>query len=312
MSGGLPGSGRHFSPLMTTMALSPVGGVRNHRAHLLRRASSSSSCVRLMRHITRRSRMSFSSRASSSLREPSVLVASSSLREPSVLVECIPLHRDTSTDSSQKTSESLRREQCREAVRRLCSTSEDFHAEAVVTADTTIKQMQTSLALSNFLKNRDGDYDDNSVLAEGLMDMYEDIMSIAHTWMQATQLPKAHVKVSLIRSTMCSRLHVDHVHARAMCTFFGKGTEWLDADQVSRTIGFVVSDGGNALGDALKSMAERLPMKQAREDDVVLIKGTKWPGAAKGSAILHRSPLVDAGDFRLFVKVDEEGGGDAM
>ncbi|XRB02718.1 succinylglutamate desuccinylase [Pycnococcus provasolii] len=256
--------------------------------------------------------MSFSLRASSSLREPSVLVASSSLREPSVLVECIPLHRDTSTDSSQKTSESLRREQCREAVRRLCSTSEDFHAEAVVTADTTIKQMQTSLALSNFLKNHDGDYDDNSVLAEGLVDMYEDIMSIAHTWMQATQLPKAHVQVSLIRSTMCSRLHVDHVHARAMCTFFGKGTEWLDADQVSRTIGFVVSDGGNALGDALKSMAERLPMKQAREDDVVLIKGTKWPGAAKGSAILHRSPLVDAGEFRLFVKVDEEGGGDAM
>eukprot|EP00793_Prasinoderma_coloniale_P000797 PRCOL_00003947-RA len=153
-------------------------------------------------------------------------------------------------------------------------------------------------------------------------DVYEDALEVARVWAEAVEDARARgdecgdggidacvVQVKLLTETMCPRLHVDHVAARAMCTIIGRGTEYVDDPGVlSKAASFTVASGGNALGDALKGAVERVAtFREAREREVVLIKGTAWPGARRQDAILHRSPQVDGdgGEFRLVVKVDE-------
>lgn len=156
-------------------------------------------------------------------------------------------------------------------------------------------------------------------------DVYLDVLECAKVWEETVQDARARgdgcaigdfdlcvVQVKLLRSTMCPRLHVDHVAARAMCTIIGRGTEYVeDPGVLSKVASFTAATpGGYALGvaDKLKDAVERVAsFGEAREREVVLIKGTAWPGSRRQDAILHRSPPVDAdsGEFRLVVKVDE-------
>lgn len=116
------------------------------------------------------------------------------------------------------------------------------------------------------------------------------------------------VTLSLLRSTLCSRLHVDHTSARMMVTFYGRGTEICDA-RTSAAIAKANADGGNFVTDALKTLAEKFaPPREIRTCDVALLKGERWTYAdgstSKGKAIVHRSPLIDENEWRLTLKVD--------
>ena len=126
------------------------------------------------------------------------------------------------------------------------------------------------------------------------------------------EAPRAGVRctLSLLRSTLCSRLHVDHTNARAMVTYFGAGTEICDP-RTSSAIAAANARGGNVVSDALKKLCEKYaPPKEVAECDVALLKGERWRyedgSTSKGKAIVHRSPLVDAdaGEWRLTLKLD--------
>ena len=116
------------------------------------------------------------------------------------------------------------------------------------------------------------------------------------------------VTLSLLRSTLCSRLHVDHTSARMMVTYYGRGTEICDA-RTSAAIAKANADGGNFVTDALKALAEKFaPPTEVGSCDVALLKGERWAYAdgstSKGKAIVHRSPLIDENEWRLTLKVD--------
>lgn len=126
------------------------------------------------------------------------------------------------------------------------------------------------------------------------------------------EAPRAGVRatLSLLRSTLCSRLHVDHTNARAMVTYFGAGTEICDP-RTSSAIALANARGGNVVSDAMKKLCEKYaPPKEVAECDVALLKGERWRyedgSTSKGKAIVHRSPLVDAdaGEWRLTLKLD--------
>jgi hypothetical protein len=116
------------------------------------------------------------------------------------------------------------------------------------------------------------------------------------------------VTLSLLRSTLCSRLHVDHTSARMMVTFYGRGTEICDA-KMSAAIAKANAEGGNFVTDVLKTFAEKFsPPREVGACDVALLKGERWTypdgSTSKGKAIVHRSPLIDEDEWRLTLKVD--------
>ena len=122
--------------------------------------------------------------------------------------------------------------------------------------------------------------------------------------------------LSLLRTTLCSRLHVDVTSARLMVTYCGASTEICD-ETTSAVIAAANAGGGNVFSDALKGAAERLaPPRECGEGAVALLKGERWRyddgTTSKGRAIVHRSPAIDerANDpddrWRLTLKLDVE------
>ena len=146
-----------------------------------------------------------------------------------------------------------------------------------------------------------------------------DIGAVVSEFCAATGSTSAAVAVSLLRRTLCSKYHVDHVPLRVMCTYLGAGTEVL-SERASLAISLASHRVGQGVGDVAKALVGSVAdapsrgsgrawnaglKKQSRECELVLLKGEAWPGNA-GRAIVHRSPSVDGccGEWRLCLKVD--------
>jgi hypothetical protein len=138
-----------------------------------------------------------------------------------------------------------------------------------------------------------------------------DICAVVSAFCAATGSASAVVAVSLLRRTLCSKYHVDHVPLRVMCTYLGAGTEVL-SERASLAISLASDRAGRGIGDVAKAIvgsaadAPGINLKRrSRECELVLLKGEKWPGNA-GRAIVHRSPIIDGccGEWRLCLKVD--------
>ena len=123
------------------------------------------------------------------------------------------------------------------------------------------------------------------------------------------------MSLSLLRRTLCTKLHVDHVRMRAMTTYCGKKTEVLDEESLVHAIVAKAATVENAgpmaralrpVADALKSNAkvfEKTLVKERGEScDILFLKGEMWES---GKASVHRSPETTNGGWRLVLRVDE-------
>ena len=147
---------------------------------------------------------------------------------------------------------------------------------------------------------------------DAIVALERDIQAVVDEYCAVTNSASAVVAVSLLRKTLCSKYHVDHVPLRVMCTYLGSGTEVL-SERASLAISLASDRLGRGAGDVAKALvgsaadaSEKTRLKkQTRECELVLLKGEKWPGNA-GRAIVHRSPSVDGccGEWRLCLKVD--------
>ena len=147
---------------------------------------------------------------------------------------------------------------------------------------------------------------------DAIVALERDIRAVVDEYCAVTNSASAVVAVSLLRKTLCSKYHVDHVPLRVMCTYLGSGTEVL-SEPASLAISLASDRLGRGAGDVAKALvgsvadaSEKTRLKkQTRECELVLLKGEKWPGNA-GRAIVHRSPSVDGccGEWRLCLKVD--------
>mmetsp|Transcript_45025 Transcript_45025/g.72293 ORF Transcript_45025/g.72293 Transcript_45025/m.72293 type:complete len:351 (-) Transcript_45025:253-1305(-) len=143
-------------------------------------------------------------------------------------------------------------------------------------------------------------------VTEGIGLLERDACEIVRAFGRVTGETTAVVSFSLLRQTLCSKLHVDHVPLRVMVTYFGAGTEVL-SERASLAVSLAGKLGGYTMSDVAKFLAGTVasPPKQAGACEVVILKGERWPGN-EGKAIVHRSPDVDGccGEWRLCLKVD--------
>ena len=136
------------------------------------------------------------------------------------------------------------------------------------------------------------------------------------SWKKKKKKKKVVVSLSLLRRTLCTKLHVDHVRMRAMTTYCGKKTEVLDEESLVHAIvakaATVDENAGpmaralRPVADALKSNAkvfEKTLVKERGEScDILFLKGEMWES---GKASVHRSPETTNGGWRLVLRVDE-------
>lgn len=101
--------------------------------------------------------------------------------------------------------------------------------------------------------------------------------------------PAIGLRIEVVDRAMCPRFHVDRTGIRLVCTWRGRGTEWVDDPGLDRSrLGL----GSGGLADEQSGLlSAAATIHQAQIFDAVLLKGSLWQGN-EGRGAIHRSPAV--------------------
>ncbi len=112
------------------------------------------------------------------------------------------------------------------------------------------------------------------------------------------------MQLEIVTSDKCRRFHADYKVLRAVCTYVGPSTEWLDDDAIDRE---ALADRSFDIPlEAQNARIVRDPsaIRRAPPGDVVILKGEAAEGN-RGRGAVHRSPPVEAtGARRLVLTLD--------
>ena len=108
------------------------------------------------------------------------------------------------------------------------------------------------------------------------------------------------VQLEVVTTDKCKRFHADYKSVRAVCTYVGPGTEWVEERAVSREA--VSRHCHETSFEAQNALIVRDParVERANPGDVVFLKGESYPGNA-GRGVVHRSPPIEASGARRLV-----------
>lgn len=98
-------------------------------------------------------------------------------------------------------------------------------------------------------------------------------------------------RLEVVGKAMCSRMHVDRVGVRLLCTYRGPGTEWVEDASVDRRFLGAASGGQPDETSGLLLPGHRI--ETIPPFAVALLKGNLWQGNG-GRGIIHRSPAAVA------------------
>lgn len=116
--------------------------------------------------------------------------------------------------------------------------------------------------------------------APALTWLAEDAARLAHCVSEIAGTEQVRLRVEAVDDNACSRLHIDHVVARLICTYRGPGTQ----------LGLETSDPTE-----IQAVPTGMP---------VLLKGKLWHSQS-APALRHRSPPIDGTDITRLVLVLE-------
>jgi len=116
---------------------------------------------------------------------------------------------------------------------------------------------------------------------EFLIELYYDLLGIQEVGFRFANL----------KTQMCPKFHVDFVGIRLLCTYYGRGTEYVERNQ--ENISYL---------QTTNSIPEK-NIQRASNFDVVLLKGERWENNQNRGAI-HRSPSVEPEKNRIVLSLD--------
>ena len=129
-----------------------------------------------------------------------------------------------------------------------------------------------------------------------------DMADIAHAYAARTRAARLKLRFARIVGPGCKFFHVDVVDLRAIATYVGGGTEYVEADDVDRT---ALGSGDNRRIVPDPTKVKRLPLYA-----VGYFSGEADPGRA-GAGHVHRSPPASPRAPRLVFVVDRALDADA-
>lgn len=125
-----------------------------------------------------------------------------------------------------------------------------------------------------------------------------DIGALAAAFATVAGVTRVHARLEALTDEGCPLFHADHVGLRLLCTYAGRGTEWVPTHAVNRA--------GLGSGDNRRIVARLADVRRLPPFCVGLFKGEAFPGNA-GRGIVHRSSPASARTPRLLLCLDEPG-----
>lgn len=125
-----------------------------------------------------------------------------------------------------------------------------------------------------------------------------DIVRLVRLYAGMVAARAVHLRLDTVTGNGCKFFHADSVGIRLLCTYRGRGTQWLPDGAVNRD---ALGTGDNAAVAPDPHRIQSLTVGQ-----VALLKGAAWPGN-RGNGIVHRSPPADPRTGpRLLLCLDHE------
>ncbi len=132
-------------------------------------------------------------------------------------------------------------------------------------------------------------------------DLSEDIAELVDRFCELFDLKQARLRLTVLDRAMCPRFHVDYVTCRLLTSYQGAATEWLPDLAVNRA---KLGTGNGGRPDNESGLYKnRYDIQQLNCGDVALLKGARWEGN-ENSGLVHRSPAVENGEYRLLLALD--------
>lgn len=126
----------------------------------------------------------------------------------------------------------------------------------------------------------------------GHADFVADVAWLVRAYACLLEARRVGVRLRVLDKAMCPRFHVDRVPLRLVTTYAGPGSQWLAEGDLPR----------HRLGDPVCTVDEAAVRCMA-PGHVALLKGERWEGN-EHTAIVHRSPMLAAGERRLLLTLD--------
>lgn len=122
-----------------------------------------------------------------------------------------------------------------------------------------------------------------------------DIMFNIDIYSKVTNTNKISLYLSFLTKTKCPLFHFDFNELRLLCTYYGKGTEWVTNDNYNKE---KLGCGKNDL-----IIKDSRKINKANEFDILIIKGSKYPN--NKYPLVHRSSDVPEKKFRFLLRIDK-------
>lgn len=135
---------------------------------------------------------------------------------------------------------------------------------------------------------------------EGRDALGEDIRQLFELLGELVNAPFAGVRLEVLNSPMCPRFHVNRVGIRLLCTYRGRGTEWVAQSAVDKR--FLGAGSGGLPDETSGLLRSGHRIESVPAFAVALLKGSLWQGN-HGRGVIHRSPAVEHGP-RVVVALD--------
>ena len=145
-----------------------------------------------------------------------------------------------------------------------------------------------------------------TVISDQLMDvgsaslgksrMQEDIIAMASVFFKITGAAHLRLILKIVADDACRKFHTDAYDLRLLCTYSGKGTEWVNDQFVNRKKLFY-GENKDIIRDASK-------IRCMEPFEVAILKG-EVPSRPNVKGIVHRSPPIEQdGEKRLLLRID--------
>jgi len=134
------------------------------------------------------------------------------------------------------------------------------------------------------------------LFSSGKVKLTRDIIEITLSFLQVTQASHVRLILKVVSDDACRKFHTDAYDLRLLCTYVGKGTEWIEDKYVNRK---KIKNGSNE--DIIKDFTQ---IQSMQPFEVAILKG-EIMSRPKGKGIVHRSPPIQhAGEKRLLLRID--------
>lgn len=130
----------------------------------------------------------------------------------------------------------------------------------------------------------------------GKVKLTRDIIEITQSFVRLTNAPQVRLILKVVSDDACRKFHTDAYDLRLLCTYVGKGTEWIEDQYVNRKK-IMIGENEDIINDFTQ-------VQSMQPFEVAILKG-EINARPKGKGIVHRSPPIQyAGEKRLLLRID--------